>query len=192
MIVWLMLAMALGGLGLTIAVLGGFMLGRWWQERFDDLYRVLPYLFAPEAKESNRIYAPNDSPDLSHLIHRDQRRGRIAISSILSELRQQGQFYAVVVSDDSGLVVSSSGPSQTVEGIAAQAASFGASQLLYQPWFSLVCTQPNGDWIMHRYFSVEESMLCMSWAGFGSFPSSSQIESMVNIAVELLYMPSSS
>ncbi|MBX2811940.1 MAG: hypothetical protein KTR25_09020 [Myxococcales bacterium] len=158
---------------LLCAALGGHILG-------GRSYRQSP----------NRASNQNDNPNSTSLlqaIHKFCHEGRSALPALLETMQAYGSFLAVVVSDQAGLVVASSGPVPFCQRIAVEAAVMGSSTHQGSQWLSLYCTLPNGDWIFHRYFFIGHIRMCVSVAGYRSCAATKELEQAIDHVVKLVY-----
>lgn len=160
----------LAGAGTWLVGSGGFVLGRWWQRRSEaqrvreshaEVARLLDRIARELTLEDNVARA------IDPLAH----GGRIALSRVLGGLRDHGGYEAVVLADDAGLVIAGIGPEEMAEMIAIEAAAFGAAgDRLRGQRQTILQTQPEKRWTLHRYFRVDGSLLSLSASRRGGTP----------------------
>lgn len=160
--------LAIVGTGLTAG--GGFIVGRWWYGRVVDRLSQ-----RTEAQIRNALAQVLEryevESDLARAIDPLAGRGRGALTLILEKIQDTGGFTAVVLSDEAGLVVAGRGPDELVELIAVEAAAFGnTSERIQGQRQTILQTQPDKRWTLHRYFEVEPSKLCVSARRHGGTP----------------------
>ena len=163
-------AIVLAAAGTFLAALGGFTLGQWWFARTRaslDLKAERQIGEALEKVLSRLEIEDNMAAAVDPLAH----GGRTALASILDRIRDHGGYSAVVLSDDAGLVLAACGPEDTAELMAVEAAAFGTtSERVRGRRQTILESQPDKRWVLHRYFEVEQGKLCLSATRQGGTP----------------------
>ena len=167
--IWLS-AIGLAAVGTWLIATGGFLMGRWWQHRHErtrstdteaQVGRILDRI-------ADTLVIEDRVADAVDPLATD---GRAALDRVLSGLRDVGGYEAVVVADDAGLVIAGVGASETAELLAIEAAAFGAAaERIRGQRQTIIHTQPEKQWSVHRFFTVDSAKLSLSASRRGGTP----------------------
>lgn len=156
------IAVLLASSGALLAAAGGFFFGQWWQSRKRAVLDARAERQISEALEKilSRLQAEDD---MARAVDPLAQAGRSALTSILTRIQEHGGYSAVVLSDDAGLVLAATGKEEVAELLAVAAASFGnTSERVHGRRQTILETEADRRWTLHRYFTVEEGKLCLS------------------------------
>ena len=157
-------------LGVGFSAYGGFLVGRWWQrhrelewanDTQEQVGRILDRIAEKIVIEDHVAKAVDPLAN----------GGRVALGEVLSGLRDFGGYEAVVLADDAGLVVAACGSEEAAELMAVEAAAFAsATERMPGRQQTVLQTQPEKRWTLHRYFQVDGVPLSLSAARRGGTP----------------------
>ena len=176
----------LAALGTLLAVIGGFLVGQWWQRRGEqEVARDTRERFDRLLQQIAEQLPVGDN--VARAVDPIATNGRGALKEVLLSLRDHGGYEAVVVADDSGLVVAANGPGEASELIAVEAAAFGSvADRIPGDRQSILQALPDGRWTLHRYFNVDDVRLSLSATRRGATPRVDALDGALGAVVRVL------
>ena len=165
-----LLSVALALSGTMLASAGGFLVGRWWQRRRQQTWADETNLQVSRVLEqiTDRLAVEDE---LARTVDPIAHGGRVALSEVLAGLRDYGGYESVVLADDAGLVIAACGGTEATELVAVEAAAYtSVSMRVPGERQTILQTQSERRWTLHRYFNVQGAQLSLSASRRGGTP----------------------